>query len=1121
MNKVLALALASTSLAFAGCATTPSGNTQVIAATAPAVQQDALAAGFADPPNQARPRVWWHWMNGNITRDGIAKDLAWMVRVGIGGFQNFDADLGTPQIVENRLAYMTPEWKDAFRFAASEAERLGLEMAIAASPGWSETGGPWVAPEDGVKKIVWGETRLQGGVAYSGQINRAPTVTGPYQAMGVGEPEIALSDSHPPELPEASDRIAVLAVPVNEPSLPTPRFSLADGTTVEAGPLLDADLESGFALPLAPDKSGALYITYPQAVTIRTLHLSLPGLIRPFRSPPVVPMLEMRTAEGWQLVGEIELTNAPNTLAFDPVTAREFRLRIIENPDIVPPTEMDGAAGAVAVDVFAVGDMSTIPLNQFELSGAHRLDRSQVKAGFSGVYDYYRIMSGDETPVELSLGDVIDISDRVAPDGTLDWTPPAGSDWLVLDFGWSLIGTTNHPAPPEATGLEVDKYDPAAVRRYLETYLGMYRDAAGEDLMGNAGLRALLTDSIETGFATWTPAMEAEFEARRGYALRPWLPALTGLVIGSEAETEQFLYDWRDTLAELLTDHHYGTVAEVARENGLIVYGEALEDKRPMLGDDLSMRRYADIPMAALWTYPRDHGVRTTLIGDMRGAASTAHVYGQQFVAAESMTAANSPWAFSPRDLRHYIDLEFVHGINRPVIHTSVHQPLDSFRPGITLAIFGQYFNRHDSWAEMAGPWVTYLSRNAWMLQQGRFAADVAWFRGEEAPVTAQFATEIPEGLPVHHGYDFVNADMLQDAFRVEDGELVSQGGTRYRVLFLGPDARFMTLPTLQRMAQLVEQGATLVGRKPQASPSYADNQDEFTALADRLWNHERVIDSDDVEAALAGLGMGADFDVQGAADAEILFLHRRIEEGHIYFLTNRRNRGERFEARFRVRGMVPEFWDAVTGTTRPLSYRTEGQHTVVPMSLAADGSGFVVFRDATNAVSASHPEPHVQQLASLEGQDWQVSFQTDLGAPEGVLELDALRPLNTFDDEGIRYFSGVSSYTTSLRLPAVGKGGRLWLDLGQVGDVAEVWLNGEYAGTSWFAPDRVDITALAREGDNALEVRVANRWVNRLIGDVQPGATPIASVTAPTYMPDAPLRPSGLIGPVKVLATQ
>ncbi|MEL1251075.1 glycosyl hydrolase [Aurantiacibacter gilvus] len=1081
-------------------------------------QADPLMQGFVAPPNAARPRVWWHWMNGNITQEGIAADLAWMDEVGIGGFQNFDADLGTPQIVENRLAYMTPEWREAFRFAASEADRYGLEMAIAASPGWSETGGPWVPAEDGVKKIVWGQTLLTGGTAFHGAINRAPTNTGPYQAMPVPEPEIALSDSHPPELPDASGHIAVLAVPVSEPTLPTPQFSLADGTAVSPAAMVDADLESGHALPLAADKSGALYVTYPQPVIVRSLDLAIPGLVRPFRSPPVLPLLEVRTADGWQQVGDIPLINTPMTLGFEPVTGSEFRLRIIENPNIVPPTEMDGVEGAVALDVFALGDLSTVSVNQFAFGAGHRMNRVQEKAGFAGVMDYYAIMSDDETPVELALGDVIDISDRVAADGTLDWTPPAGSDWLVLDFGWSLIGTTNHPAPPEATGLEVDKYDPHAVRRYLETYLGMYREATGDDLIGERGLRAILTDSIETGFANWTPAMEREFEERRGYALRPWLPALTGLVIGSEAETEAFLYDWRDTLAELLTDNHYGTVADVAHENGLIVYGEALEDKRPMLGDDLSMRRHADIPMAALWTYPSHGSVRTTLIGDMRGAASTAHVYGQNLVAAESMTAANSPWAFSPRDLRRFIDLEFAHGINRPVIHTSVHQPLDDFQPGVTLAIFGQYFNRHETWAGMARPWVDYMSRNAYMLQQGHFFADVAWFRGEEAPVTAQYAAAVPDGLPQEYAFDFVNADMLADAMHVEDGMLVTQGGTRYRALVLGPDARNMTLPTLRRIADLVGQGATVIGERPAATPSLADDKEEFARLADQLWTGPNVHGTADYSAVLHELGVAPDFAFTGGgSDAEILFLHRQMADGsHSYFLNNRRNRAEQVEARFRVTGYAPELWDAVTGEARPLSYRFDGDHTVVPVAMGPEESFFVVFREATSAQSRTVPQASAQAVATIDG-PWQVVFQEGRGAPAGIA-MDELSPLNEHADDGVRYFSGVASYTTTFTVEDADEG--LWVDLGQVADVAEVYINGTYAGTSWWAPDRVAIGEFLQPGENRLEVRVANRWINRLIGDAQPGAEPLTQATAPTYMPDAPLRPAGLIGPVRLLST-
>src|SRR5215469_6435807 len=148
---------------------------------------DALAEGFYAPPDRAKPRVWWHWMNGNITQQGIEKDLQWMKRVGIGGLQNFDGAFETPQVVDQRLIYMTPEWHDAFRYATRLAEELGLEFAIASSPGWSETGGPWVKPEDGMKKLVWTETPVEGDRRFAGKLAAPPSVAGPFQEIPMVE----------------------------------------------------------------------------------------------------------------------------------------------------------------------------------------------------------------------------------------------------------------------------------------------------------------------------------------------------------------------------------------------------------------------------------------------------------------------------------------------------------------------------------------------------------------------------------------------------------------------------------------------------------------------------------------------------------------------------------------------------------------------------------------------------------------------------------------------------------------------------------------------------------------------------------------------------------------------
>ncbi len=1117
MRSAIALALAGTALALGACATSGEQRAQSVSSIPAA--SDPLAEGFANPPQSARPRTWWHWMNGNVTQEGIARDLDWMSRIGLGGVQNFDASLQTPQLVDERLVYMTPEWQDAFRLAVAEADRHGLEFAIAASPGWSETGGPWVQPVDGMKKLSWGETILAGGEHFNGRLNAAPDTTGPYLDTPFADELADVTAGSPHEVPRASGHIAILAVPLLASPLPTPVFALEDGSELAAEPIADASMESSVALPLRDDLSGSVSITYPHVVTVRSAQLFIPGLEMPFRGVPVSASLQVHDGSDWREVAAIPISGIPTTVGFNAVEASEFRLVISDNRGGVGSATIDEPVpGAESFDIFAMGDLSTVPLAAFSLSAEPRLDRVEQKAGFGTLTDYYAAMSRDETPANVDLSQVIDLTDRVADNGMLDWTPPAGSHWRVLSFGWSLTGKTNHPATPEATGLEVDKLDPDAVRRYLETYLGMYRETLGDDMVGARGLQALLTDSIEVGATNWTPQMEAEFEQRRGYALRPWLPALAGQMIGTPAETEAFLFDWRQTLAEMLADNHYGTVAKVAHENGLRVYGEALENGRPMLGNDLEMRQYADVPMAAMWTWLRGSDPRWSLLGDMKGASSVAHVYGQNLVAAESMTSANAPWAYSPRDLKRVIDFEFAHGVNLPVIHTSVHVAVEDRKPGLSLMIFGQHFNRNETWAEMAGPWISYIARNAYMLQQGHYAADIAYFMGEEAPLTAQYAAGVPDGLPTRYGYDYVNVDMLSEALHAEDGQLVSRGGTRYRVLFLGQDRVMMTLPTLRRIAELASVGVTIVGVRPLASPSLADDEAEFAQLVEQLWTLPNVLEGQNIESAMIAQGITPDLEINtGNAESDVMFVHRSLPNAEIYFVNNRLNHAQDVEARFRVVGKAPELWDAVSGTSRSLSYRVEGDVTVVPLEMAAEDAFFVVFREDTQAMTRAIAAPEHSTVAQIEG-PWRVRLQDGRGAPAEIT-LDALEPLNEHANPGVRYFSGVASYSTQFDVTADAAGkGTLLLDLGQVADVAEVWVNGRNAGISWLAPDRLDIGALVQEGSNTLEVHVANRWINRLIGDRQPDVEPITFTAAPTYQPDASLRPSGLIGPVTIV---
>ena len=1092
---------------------------------------DPLAAGFADPPASARPRVWWHWMNGNITQDGITKDLEWMKRVGIGGLQNFDANLTTPQIVDHRLVYMTPEWKAAFRHAATLADKLGLELAIAASPGWSETGGPWVPPVDGMKKLVWSEAEVQGGSPTSTPLPQPPAVTGPYQTLPMPpsvEEMIAGGAVKGPPKPTFYSDAAVLAWPVAAAgAVPAANATDGEGHALDAAALADPSLDTGAEIGRgSADRPASITLAYAAPRTVRSATLFVPGLVSMFSSAAFLPVLEARDGTGWRKLAELAIADVPTTVSFAPATAREFRIVFAANSDSRAGLGAP-APGAEMPNLFGGPPAATMKIAQLQLSDQPKIDRFEAKAGLTLVQDYYALsrQAGPDL-AGVAPEQVIDLSGKLRPDGSLDWTPPPGR-WHILRLGYSLLGTTNHPAPAEATGLEVDKYDGAAVRRYLQTYLGMYRDAAGPELIGAKGVRAMLTDSIEVGASNWTPALVARFRALRGYDPTPWLPALTGTIVGSRSRSDAFLYDFRRTLADLIASDHYGTVAAFAHENGLKLYGEALEDVRPVLGDDMAMRSHTDVPMAALWTYARDGAPRPTLIGDMRGAASVAHIYGQNLVAAESMTSAFAPWAFAPSDLRRFIDLEFANGINRPVIHTSVHQPVDDKVPGLSLMIFGQYFNRHETWAEMARPWVDYIARNSFLLQQGRNVADVAYFYGEEAPLTALYAKAPLTDTPRHYAWDFVNPDVLLNRLQVEGGDLVAASGARYRILYLGGTSRRMTLPVLRRIATLAEAGATIVGNAPTVSPALGDDRAEYDRLVRRLWSggaqtavgNGRVIAGQHVEAALAATGLAPDFAWRtDHADSEILFVHRKMDSGDAYFVDNRGARAEQVEARFRVSGKTPEIWHADTGLAEPVSYRIEGDTTIVPLDMAAEESFFVLFRKPAATQAATVTKPALATLATLDG-PWDVAFQPGRGAP-ATARLNALAPLNAQAEPGIRYFSGTASYSRSFTLPrGVRPGAQLWLDLGRIGDIAEVRVNGRLVGTAWHAPYRLDIGPATKAGTNRLEIRVADLWVNRLIGDVQPGATRITFTAAPTYHPDAPLRPSGLIGPVTLIA--
>ncbi len=1103
MKKLLIAAFALTALVSCGNSTN---------------EIDELRAGFDNPPQAARPQVWWHWMNGNITKDGIRKDLEWMDRVGMGGFHHFDAALGTPQVVEKRLIYMHDDWKDAFAYAVKVADSLDLQMTVASAPGWSATGGPWVEPKDAMKKLVWRTMDVAGGQHIGSRLPEPFTVTGAYQNSGAeGRGEAGVDEYY--------EDIAVIAVALPETDKSMKEMgakitSSSGNFTVEG--LSDDDVVNGPLLANEKNgKNGWIQFAFPEAQTIKAVSLadgrggsSRPG---PGGASNATVWLESSN-DGRTFTRVADLQNGSGvlrTVDIPETTAKYFR--VIYRPQQAARGGNNLFGGPAPAPVAPKG--TTVA--ELVLHTSSRVARAADKAGFTAAGSLV-LSPSRPAPTELFAGveDVYDIT-ADAKDGVLDWDAPEGK-WRIYRFGFSLTGKQNHPAPAEATGLEVDKLDPVAWTKYFRTYLDMYKDASG-GLMGERGVQYVLNDSYEAEQENWTPAMFEEFKARRGYDLMPWMPVLAGMVVGSPEESDAFLFDWRKTIGELITAN-YELLSDIAiKEYGMLGrYTEAHEAGRVYPVDGMDVKKRAEVPMSAMWCCAPWLGRtadgeinRGVYIADCQESASVAHIYGQNVAAAESMTAwGNVQYSYSPENLKFVADLELASGINRFVIHESAHQPTDEYVPGLSLGGIGQWFNRHDAWAEQAGVWVDYMAKSSYMLQAGHNVADILVYYGEDSNICSQFGSRQPL-LPSGYNFDYLNPDGLINQIEYSKGRLVSKSGTEYKVLWLERNTDAMSLDVLRKIASLAKKGAIIVGSRPTFAPGLMDSKAEFDALVAEVWDSGRknVYENELIDKVLRANKIGQDIIVDSAAG--IRYLHRTLDNTEIYWINKPAKDYLETSVSFRVSGKKPQIWHPDNGKIEDASYRIENGRTIVDLSLVPEDAVFVVF--SGKAESDSYELPAVKEAVASEiTGPWNIAFQAGRGAPETAV-FDELQSYTDSKVFGIKYFSGVADYTKTISISNVK--GRTIIDLGQVGNLAEVYVNGQYCGTAWKQPFRVDITDAVKAGDNELHIKVANLWVNRLIGDEQPGnPKQITFTDARHYTADSPLLPSGLMGPVKIL---
>jgi hypothetical protein len=1067
-------------------------------------EYDRLADGFRDPPDSARPRTWWHWTAGNVTLEGITKDLEWMQRVGIAGFQLADVSAGSGQTIDEPLAFGTPEWYAAVRHAAAEAERLDLEMAIFSSPGWSETGGPWVTPEQGMKRMVWTETGVTGPASFDGMLPQAPANLDFYRDSVVL--------AFPAPAGEADARFA------------NPRVSSSSGSADRAA-LLDGNQRTGVTV-MTPGASEPAWVQleFDEPFGARALTISGAGGGR--NGVPV----------GRVLVGDSEdslatLVSLPGTQLY-----RQGSIRTFAFPETVGRIwriEMTGApldpALTMSQDPPRVVD--SYQLNEFVPHGGARIHRFEEKAGSSQFLFEYETVPTPEVPAEATVpvANIVNLSAQMDADGRLRWEVPPGR-WIIQRMGYVPTGARNRPATGPGSGLEADKLSGEHMEAYLHGWLDPIAEALGP-LFGDS-LRYMVMDSWEAGMQNWTDDMIGEFARRRGYDPTPYLPAMTGFVVGAADVSDRFLWDFRRTLADMWADYHYGTLSRLLEEQGMGIYSEAAGVSLEIPEDTLLNKKNVEIPMGEFWV--RDLHPRLMYLQDVRGAASASHVYGKPLTAAESFTGGGYE---SPFSLKKVGDYWLAQGINRMVFHTSAHQPLDT-KPGNTMV--GTHINRNITWGEAAGPLMDYFSRQLYLLQQGQFVADIAYLLNEGAPSTPSiWGTGTTPTPPAGHDYDFINADVLLELASVDAaGNIVLPSGMSYQLLIL-PESDRMRPELLGKLLELVEGGATILGPRPIASPSLAGfpaADAEVAQLAAAIWG-----DLDGVSRTVRNVGagvvasgrtprevlelidVGADFAYGGGRiDSEIAWLHRRGGETDIYYVANLTDQGQDLEAGFRVAGREAELWYPDTGRIEAASFLIQGERTLVPLSLAPREMVFVVFPRPASAPSRVLPELLTDTVATMSG-SWQLGFPPNLGAPAEIT-LPALASLSEHEDDGVRFFSGAMRYSKSLDVPSewLQPGGRTLLDLGDVADMAEVSVNGQSLGLLWKPPFVVDVTEALRAGRNELEVEVTNQWTNRIVGDrsVPPDERILSAGAGQGGFggPPANLPASGLLGPVTVL---
>ncbi|MFA6084021.1 glycosyl hydrolase [Mucilaginibacter sp.] len=1046
----------------------------------------ALETGFATAPDSIQTSIYWYWISDNISKEGVIRDLESMKKVGIN--RAFIGNIWQDDVPAGKVKIFTDEWWDIMHAALKKATELNIEIGIFNSPGWSQSGGPWVKPGQSMRYLTSSKLTVKGPMKLNKKLNK---------------PESEFQD------------VKLIAYPVNDDFTKDLRDykPLINATPAINGISRIIDHNDTTGVIFESGRSYAIDFSVQNSYTVRSL------LITPNRNTMTFSGdLQVKRNGVYVTVKHftVDRSNSELNVGFKPYGPAAISIPAVSSNSFrILFTKFSKNSGIAEVKLSATPMVE----NYIEKTLAKMW---QTPFPYWDAYQWPAQPIVNNSDLVIDPSKVVDISSYMNADGELNWDVPAGN-WVIERTGMSPTKVRNAPASAEGTGLEADKMSKEHIKAHFNAYLGeILRRIPAED---RKTWKVTVEDSYETGGQNWTDGFVQKFAAHYGYDPTPFIPVLQGSVVGSAGMSDRFLWDLRRFVADNVAYEYVAGLREISHQHGLTTWLENY-GHWGFPGEFLQYGGQSDEIGGEFWSEGS--------LGDIenRAASSAAHIYGKSKVSAESFTCAGGPFSRYPALMKQRADRFFTEGINNSLLHVYISQPYEDKAPGVS-AFFGNEFNRLNTWFYDMDIFLKYIKRCNMILQQGKYVADVAYFISEDAPKMT--GVQDPK-LPAGYSFDYINGEVIKTRLTVKAGRLVLPDGMNYGILVL-PQLKTIRPELLLKIKELVMQGAVVLGPKPVTSPSlqnYPAADKQVAMLADELWGK---INGKDIKTNTVGKGMVmSGMNMQEALDLikikpdlkvrqsdSILFIHRDLNEGSVYFISNQKTKTVKIEPEFRITGKVPELWDPVSGSRRSLNaYSQIDGKTIVPLELAPMESTFIIFRKKADpqtrpARSTNFPAPSKVLTIST---PWLVQFDNKLRGPVNPVVFKTLTDWSVNLNDSIRFYSGAALYNNTFQWDKINGGEHVFLNLGMVNVIAKVKINGVSLGGVWTAPYRIDVTAALKKGKNTIEIKVVNTWVNRLIGD---SGLPVAerktwAIRNP-YNAKSKLKASGLLGPVSLEA--